>query len=179
MSWQAETSALVASGGMLTGVVLISLHPRVALKGGSQWVYAFGAVAFIAIGLLSELVFDIDLPRAVLALPLLPLTLLAFEIRDIVAARGSQAPLQVVAATSGEVPVVPAPFGAQGVGAARMLAASPYATGNELVELAYTHPELRPAIASNPQAPANLLAWLLDLGDPEVLAAIAARPAHG
>lgn len=176
-SFATESWALVATGGMLALVVIASLHPRVALGAASRLVFALGAVAFIAIALLAELVIGVELPPVVLALPLVPLAVavrLALDARS-GAHAAPAAPATASSAARTEAAPEPAPFGARGEGAQRLLASSPYATGAELSELAYTHPELRPAIASNPSAPASLLQWLTEQGEPAVLAAISAR----
>ncbi|WP_156165399.1 hypothetical protein [Demequina rhizosphaerae] len=146
-----------------------------ALTVGSRIVFLVGAVSFIGFALLAEYVLDMSVPAIVLVLPLVPVAVIFVIVRRILhtshqapAARGDAAP---AAAAAG--PAVP--FGAAGAGAERLLAASPYATAAELSELAYSRPELRPAIAANPSAPASLLQWLIEQGEPAVLAAISAR----
>lgn len=58
----------------------------------------------------------------------------------------------------------------------RLRAASdPAASGTELADLAYAHPELRLAIATNPATPANVLGWLASSGGDGVTDAIARR----
>ncbi|WP_156160755.1 hypothetical protein [Demequina soli] len=160
---------------MLALVVITSLHPRVALSAGSRTIFLVGAVFFIGFALLTEYVFHVDVPPVVLVLPLVPLAIIAVIVRRLV--HDARHPLEPVpsVATAYRTDPAPAPFGAAGAGAARLLAASPYATGIELSELAYAHPELRPAIAANPATPANLLQWLTEQGEPAVLAAISAR----
>ncbi|WP_296666747.1 hypothetical protein [Demequina sp.] len=155
-----------------------------ALTVGSRIVFLAGAVVFVAYAFLAESVVDIDVPAVVLALPLVPLGIAAVMVRDsITDARANSGPSRpgfgtMPAATeASERAGTPTPFGADGAGVERLLAASPYATPTELSELAYAHPELRPAIASNPSSPASLLQWLTEQGEPAVLAAISARGA--
>jgi hypothetical protein len=54
-------------------------------------------------------------------------------------------------------------------------ASDPAAPGTELADLAYAHPELRLAIATNPATPANVLGWLASSGGDGVTYAIARR----
>jgi lysylphosphatidylglycerol synthetase-like protein (DUF2156 family) len=54
-------------------------------------------------------------------------------------------------------------------------ASDPAASGTELADLAYAHPELRLAIATNPATPANVLGWLASSGGHGVTDAIAKR----
>jgi hypothetical protein len=55
------------------------------------------------------------------------------------------------------------------------MASDPTASGTELADLAYAHPELRLAIAANPATPANVLGWLASIGGDGVTDAIARR----
>ncbi|NYI40098.1 hypothetical protein [Demequina lutea] len=54
-------------------------------------------------------------------------------------------------------------------------ASDPTASGTELADLAYAHPELRVAIANNPATPANVLGWLASSGGDGITDAIATR----
>lgn len=244
VSWSTEAIALVVTGGMLAIDVITSFHPRVALSVTSKVIFGVGAVVFLGAG--AAAVGGVDFPRAVVVLPLVPLSitvaLVSLGIRHPAPARPSAGPPPATFVPAGAaaplvaaVPVVPAPartpldrrsgaapnagaasflggaplfdgtdlarredgdaaaahvevarhhyghphggapFDAHGAGAERLLAASPYATPAELSELAYARPELRPAIAANPTAPASLLQWLTEQAEPAVLAAIAAR----
>ncbi len=175
MGWSTESVALVVTGGMLALVVIASLHSRVALTAGSRIIFLVGAVTFIAFALLAEYSLDMSVPPIVLVLPLVPVLIIFVIVRRLLheAHPHPAAGTAVAAARPGAI--APTPFGAAGAGAERLLAASPYATAAELSELAYTHPELRPAIAANPSAPASLLQWLIEQGEPAVLAAISAR----
>ncbi len=179
--WSAEAWSLVVSGGMLALVVITSFHPRVALSNGSRIVFLAGAVVFVAFALVSEVVLDATIPPFVFVLPLVPIAIGAEIALDVMADRRAR---RGPALGSGRGPefdggptpqAAPIPFHAEGSGADRMLAASPYATASELSDLAYTRPELRPAIAANPSAPASLLQWLTEQGEPAVLAAISSR----
>ncbi|WP_156159122.1 hypothetical protein [Demequina gelatinilytica] len=175
MSWSTESLALVVTGGMLLLVVIASLHSRVALASGSRMIFLVGAVSFIAFALLCEYVVDVHVPPVVLALPLLPIAVTVAIVRRIVREGRTRRPTATPVALTYRTEPVAAPFDAHGAGSERLLATSPYATAAELSELAYAHPELRPAIASNPSAPASLLQWLTEQGEPAVLAAISAR----
>ncbi|SEJ61049.1 hypothetical protein [Demequina mangrovi] len=175
MSWSTESLALVVTGGMLLLVVIASLHSRVALASGSRVIFLVGAVSFIAFALLTEYGVDMSVPPVVLALPLVPLGVIAVLVRRMIRTSRAARELPRPAATAFRAPEESAPFAAHGIGAERLLATSPYATATELSQLAYAHPELRPAIASNPSAPASLLQWLTEQGEPAVLAAISAR----
>ena len=55
-------------------------------------------------------------------------------------------------------------------------ASNPAASGTELADLAYAHPELRAVIAANPATPATVLGWLAATGGDGIADAIAARP---
>lgn len=172
--WSAESLSLVVTGGMLALVVIASFHSRVALSTGSRIVFLVGALAFIAFALVAEYVLDVTIPPVVFVLPSVPLAVGVVLARDAIAgARAGRGP--ALGAAPEETLSAPAPFGAEGSGAERLLAASPYATPTELSQLAYSRPELRPAIAANPSAPASLLQWLSEQGEPAVLAAISSR----
>jgi len=54
-------------------------------------------------------------------------------------------------------------------------ASDPTASGADLADLAYAHPELRLAIATNPATPANVLGWLASSGGEGITDAIARR----
>ncbi len=58
-------------------------------------------------------------------------------------------------------------------------ASDPTASGTELADLAYAHPELRIAIAANPATPANVLGWLASSGGDGIREAIARRDSGG
>ncbi|WP_228373188.1 hypothetical protein [Demequina silvatica] len=174
MSWSTESLALVVTGGMLALVVIASLHSRVALSAGSRIIFLVGAVTFISFAFLAEYALDMRVPPVVMILPLVPIAIIVVIVRRII--RESHAPAVETQTFAAASPTrFAAPFTVAGEGAERLLAASPYATANELSELAYSHPELRPAIAANPSAPSSLLQWLIEQGEPAVLAAISAR----
>lgn len=172
MSWSAEAVALAVTGGVLLLDVIASLHPRVALSTLSRVIFGVAAAFFIAVAVLAEAVLPLELPAVLLILPLVPLAITAVVVRDAIRA-GSTVAAPVAAPV--ELQAEPAPFGAVGPVGERMLAESPYATAAELAGLAYARPELRPTIAANPVAPSSLLQWMVDQGEPAVIAAIAAR----
>jgi hypothetical protein len=62
-----------------------------------------------------------------------------------------------------------------GIDPHRAAASDPNTPLAQLAELAYDHPELRPAIAENPSTYPDLLSWLQQLDDPAVMAAIERR----
>ncbi|WNM24673.1 hypothetical protein RN607_00845 [Demequina capsici] len=64
------------------------------------------------------------------------------------------------------------------IGTGEVLASDPEASPEQLAEIAYAQPTLRPVVAANPSTPASLLEWLAALGDPAVQRAIGARAAH-
>lgn len=172
MSWSAEAVALAVTGGVLLLDVIASLHPRVALSTLSRVIFGVAAVFFISVAVLAQTVLSLELPGVVLVLPLVPLAITVVGVRDAIRRRPaitsqSSAPMELQAE--------PAPFGAAGPLGERMLAESPYATATELAGLAYARPELRPTIAANPVAPSSLLQWMVEQGEPAVIAAIAAR----
>ncbi|MDN4478756.1 hypothetical protein QQX10_11200 [Demequina sp. SYSU T00039] len=143
-----------------------------ALSNLSRMVFGVCAAFFIAVAVLAEGVLPLELPPVLLVLPLVPLAVTVVVVRDSMrGAPNDDAPL----AARPEQPVQPVPFGADGPQGERMLAESPYATATELAGLAYARPELRPTIAANPVAPSSLLQWMVDQGEPAVIAAIAAR----
>lgn len=169
VGWSTGSVALVVTGGMLITVVIASLHPRVALSARSRTVFLSGAAVFIGFAVLAEHVVNVALPPVVLALPLVPLAV------GVVLARDAWADARARRGPAGTHRQRVAPFGAPGMGTDWMLAGSPYATAAELADLAHARPELRPAIAANPAAPASLLQWLADQGEPAVLEAISSR----
>lgn len=59
----------------------------------------------------------------------------------------------------------------------RQLASDPLTDPDTLRDIAAEEPSLRPAVAANPATYPGLLAWLAQLGDPEVDAALARRAA--
>lgn len=172
MSWSAEALALIVTGGMLALDVIASLHPRVALSTLSRVVFGVCAAFFIAVAVLAQGVLQVDLPPVLLVLPLVPIAVTAVVVRDSI--RGGST-LPAAASAPREHHAEPAPFDAEGPARERLLAQSPYATSAELADLAYSRPELRPTIAANPVAPSSLLQWMVDQGEPAVIAAIAAR----
>ena len=172
MSWSAEAIALIGTGGMLALDVIASLHPRVALSTLSRVVFGVCAAFFIAVAVLAQGVLQVDLPPVLLVLPLVPIPVTVVVVRDSIRGAATEpGPARAPVRLQAE----PAPFDAEGPIRERLLAQSPYATSTELAELAYTNPELRPSIAANPAAPSTLLQWMVDQGEPAVIAAIAAR----
>ncbi|WP_084075392.1 hypothetical protein [Demequina sp. NBRC 110052] len=184
MHWSAEEIVLVVTGVLFAGIVASSYLPQVELTLTSRLAFAIGAVVFIGAAVTLAGVESASYPPLLWILPLVPLMVIGVLIRDAVVGGTAAAPQSSTAmGAQGEHEMRvtellgPAP-GDSGVGIGRALAADPHASPEQLAELAYAQPVLRPLVASNPATPANLLEWLASLGDPDVQRAIGTRTAH-
>ncbi|MDN4472270.1 hypothetical protein [Demequina zhanjiangensis] len=179
MHWSAEEFVLVITGVLFAGIVASSRLPRVELTPTSLRAFAIGAAVFIGAAAALATVENASYPPLLWILPLVPLMVIVVLVRDALVGGNSEATDQTVT------------MGAQGgtadsgfvvtqmlVGTGETLAADPGATAEQLAEIAYAQPTLRPVVAANPATPSNLLEWLASLGDPAVQRAIGARAAH-
>jgi hypothetical protein len=191
-------SSTAAAIGYIVTLILVAAAVLVAatfvrqgFTGASM--IAMGAVgATIVIGIVSLVLVDkfsriqtLDILVHV-GLPLAVITLLALSLRGApVAATASTppAPQATPAPPSPAVPPAPKKAPARKKASAPTApahpradeAANPATSAQALHEIATTIPELRPAVAANPAAYADLVNWMAQLGEPAVDAAIAAR----
>ncbi len=177
MNWSAEEFVLVITGVLFAGIVASSRLPRVELTLTSRRAFAIGAVVFVGAAAALGTVENASYPPLLWVLPLVPLMVIGVLIHDAIA---------VGAATSGQDPAMSAhedvslleelevDIRANG----SRVASDPRSSAEDLAEIAYAEPKLRPAVAANPATPASLLEWLSALGDPAVQRAISARAAH-
>lgn len=189
MYWSAEEYVLASMGALFLVIVSTSFLPRFELSHLSRWLFTVGAIAFLAVAWLSAGLEVIRYPRLVWLLPLIPLTIIGVLVRDAIAWRPGAVPAQPGVSSSGvdadasrRAAFFPptdqyVPVGEGGDGRVRALAADPQASPQELADIAFTKPQLRPTVASNPATPSNVLEWLASQGDPVVHAAIKARMA--
>jgi hypothetical protein len=154
---------------------------------------AMGAVgATIVIGIVSLVLVDkfsrigsLDILVHV-GLPIAVITLLALSLRGAPVAAAATTPPAPQATPAPPSPAVPpspkkSPAGKKAPAPTAPAhpradeAANPATSAQALHEIATTIPELRPTVAANPAAYADLVNWMGQLGEPEVDAAIAAR----
>lgn len=177
MGWGAEGSAFAVTGALFLLSGAFASSPMVR-AGRTALVVIFAAAAvFIGAGFLTRTHGGWLLSPWTWLLPIFPAFLTA-----ILGARlfAKWAPRHRIATC-----VVPsrgdrrksASGGASHADASARLekAADPAASGAELADLAYSHPELRVTIAANPATSANVLGWLASSGGEGIAAAIAAR----
>ncbi|WP_084125259.1 hypothetical protein [Demequina sp. NBRC 110054] len=179
MHWSAEEFVLVITGVLFAGIVASSRLPRVELTLTSRRAFAIGAVVFVGAAAALATIENASYPPLLWVLPLVPLMVIGVLIHDAVAVGAahdrSQDPTMSAQGNLSE-PVDDAVDDVLRVGHTR--AADPAATAEDLAEIAYAEPRLRPVVAANPATPASLLEWLSALGDPAVQRAIGARAAH-
>jgi hypothetical protein len=187
MYWSAEEFVLAVTGALFLMIVVASFLPRFELSLGSRVSFAIGGTVFVSAAFaLAQLEF-VRYPPLVWLLPLVPIIIIGVLVRDAIAWQpgATPAPREIpMPQHYTEAPRRAAFFppadqspaaGEGGDGRVRARAVDPGATAQELAEIAFTKPQLRAAVATNPATPANVLDWLASQGDPVVHAAIAAR----
>jgi len=188
MDWTVEALCVLFTGLLFMAIVVAGLTPLASLSPASF--VAFGAAGVVFIGAAFALagMQAVNYPPAMWILPILPLLIIGVLGKDAVAARrASSKPERATAiarpdverpfAALVEAPAFAGQSGQGGEGSARDLAASPYATPNELAHMAINHPELRAVIARNPMTPQSVLDWLAQQGSVEVAEALRSRGA--
>ncbi len=187
MSWSAEELVLVGMGALFLLIVATSFAPRIELSNLSRVLFAVWAIAFFAVAWFSAGLEVVRYPPFVWILPMVPLTIIGVLVRDAIAWHPGAVPAQPGAPAPGVdadalrraaffPPIDDAvTVGEGGDGRVRALAADPEASAQELADIAFTKPQLRATVASNPATPSNVLDWLASQGDPVVHAAIKAR----
>jgi len=178
MHWSAEEFVLVITGVLFAGIVASSRLPRVELTLTSRRAFAIGAVVFIGAAAALATVENASYPPLLWVLPLVPLMVIGVLIHDAVAAGAAGGGIEEPTMGAQEDSVTVTTATSSAFGAEKALAADPSASAEELAEIAYAEPMLRPVVAANPATPASLLEWLSALGDPAVQRAIGARAAH-
>jgi hypothetical protein len=187
--WSAEEFVLAAMGALFLIIVATSFLPRFELSNLSRVLFGVGAVAFVAVAWLSAGLEVVRYPPLVWILPMVPLTIIGVLVRDAIAwhpgavpAHSGESSPGADADASRRAAFFPptdqdVSVGEGGDGRVRALASDPEASAQELADIAFTKPQLRATVASNPATPSNVLEWLASQGDPVVHAAIKARMA--
>lgn len=189
MSWSPEEYVLAGMGALFLIIVATSFFPRFELSDLSRVLFGVWAVAFLAVAWISAGLEAVRYPPFVWVLPMVPLTIIGVLVRDAIAWHPGAVPAQPGASAPGvdadasrRAAFFPptdqvVSLGEGGDGRVRALAADPEASPQELADIAFTKPQLRATVASNPATPSNVLEWLASQGDPVVHAAIKARMA--
>ena len=181
MGWGAEGSAYAVTGALFLLCGAIASGPAVRARRPVIIAILVVAAVFIAAAFLSHTYGGwASTPWAWLA-ALVPATLLAFlGVRAKVDLSASHSFARCLAPQrSARDRAAMASEEAEAAASARLDKASdPNASGTELADLAYAHPELRVVIAANPATPANVLGWLASNGSDEVSGAIATRSSN-
>ncbi|WP_062205545.1 hypothetical protein [Demequina salsinemoris] len=180
MHWSAEEFVLGITGVLFAGIVASSRLPRVELTLTSRRAFAIGAVVFVGAAAALATIEEASYPPLLWVLPLVPLMVIGVLIRDALAVgaaeRRDRDPAMSAQGDS-SAPIVDDAVD-ETLHEGHALAADPTARAEDLAEIAYAEPTLRPVVAANPATPASLLEWLSSLGDPAVQRAIGARTAH-
>lgn len=162
MGWGTEQTAFAVIGVLFLCGVVASLHPRVYLSLASRIALSSAAGAYAAAAFALPTLESENARSVWWILPLVPVAVILLLVRDLRMAPAS-VPVNDDTVASSE----------SRVGEAE--ASDPRTPGAELADLAYTHPDLRVSIASNPSTPSSVLGWLAASGDDAVVDAIAAR----
>lgn len=187
MRWSGEQYVLLLTAVLFAVVPLLGSRPSFRLARMSAVVFGGAAVVTATSAFLLATVEHPSLPALLWWLPAIPVVVIVIMVRDAASRRRSQAPHVSQPVTAGSVspPLrvqVPMPSTAPLAShhpaddaTARARAHNPYTDAADLADLAYGYPALRAAVARNPAAPAAVLEWLAEIGDPVVTAAITAR----
>ena len=182
MGWGADGSAFAVTGALFLMCGAIASGPRVRARLSTLLSILVMASASFGAAFLARAHGGWVSSPSTWSAALLPLALIAFFV--VRASRGAAkehsmsrclAP-QLAARRKAPSDSEAADFAAS----SRLRSASdPTASGTELADLAYAHPEVRVAIAANPATPANVLGWLASTGGQGVADAIALRGSEG
>jgi hypothetical protein len=162
--WSSYDTAILLTG-ILT--LVLAILPGTALESRTRLAIGGVGAALVIISIITGNVPSLIYPSGVWIAPAVPAVAgVALIVRR---QRQTNQKEQVFA---NAVPVVAPPVTAD---PARVAASDPNTPLAELADLAYDQPGLRPLIAENPSTYPDLLAWLEELHDPAVTAAIQRR----
>jgi hypothetical protein len=182
MGWGAEGSAFAVTGALFLVCGAIASGPAVRARFPVLVSILAVAAVFIAAAFLSRSFGGWTSSRWTWSAALLPIALMAvLGTRAAVSLSDSHALVQWLApqrAAKGRV-VIDQEESEAAASSRLRTASDPTASGTELADLAYAHPELRLAIATNPATPANVLGWLASSGGDGITDAIARRNSAG
>ena len=178
MGWGADGSAFAVTGALFLLCGAIASGPTVTARLPVLVSILTVAAGFIAVAFLSRTYGGWTSSRWTWCAALLPASLMA-----VLGARAAVSVTHWHSLVKCLVPqraardrAVNDQEAAEAAASSRLRTASdPTASGTELADLAYAHPELRLAIATNPATPANVLGWLASSGGDGVTDAIARR----
>ncbi len=178
MGWGADGSAFAVTGALflVCGAIASGSDAR-ARRPALPWILVAAAV-FIAVAFLAQSFGGWASSPWTWCVALLPIVLIA-----VFGARATAGPSEAHSAArclalqfAARRKAATASEAADVAASSRLSRASdPAASGTELADLAYTHPEVRVAIAANPATPANVLGWLASSGGDGIIDAIASR----
>lgn len=190
MHWSGEEYVLAVTGVLFLAIVVASISRRFSMSAGSRASFLAGAVVFTGSAVLLSTIEAVRYPPPVWVLPLVPAVIIGVLVRDAIAWQpaATAAPERSARGADADVPSraaffppaeVPHPDGEGGRGEVRRAALDPDAPPQMLADIAFTHPQLRADVATNPATPANILEWLASQDDPAIVAALAKRPSPG
>jgi len=180
MGWGADGSAFAVTGALFLLCGAIASGPTVRARLPVLVSILTVAAVFIAAAFLSRTYGGWTSSRWSWSAALVPIALMVvLGTRAAASVTHSHSLLRcLVPQTAARDRAVNAHEDAEAAVSSRLHTASdPAASGTELADLAYAHPELRLAIAINPATPANVLGWLASSGGDGVIEAIARRNA--
>jgi len=167
MYWSSYDTAI-----LLTGILTLALAilPGTAIESRTRLAVGGVGAGLVIVSIITGNLRSVVYPSAVWIAPAIPVIAAMVLI-----VRHRRETTQDEQTFSNQVPEVEASIGTVPVRAA---ASDPNTPLAELADLAYDHPELRPAIAENPSTYPGLLSWLQQLDDPAIAAAIERRSGH-
>ena len=178
MGWGADGSAFAVTGALFLLCGAIASSPAVRVRFPVLVSILAVAAVFIAAAFMFRTSGGWTSSPWTWVAALLPIALMAvIGARTAVGPSGPRSRMKCLAPQrSGKDRSASATESAEAAASHRMRTASdPAASGAELADLAYAHPELRLAIAINPATPANVLGWLASSGGEGITDAIARR----
>jgi lysylphosphatidylglycerol synthetase-like protein (DUF2156 family) len=181
MGWGAEGSAYAVTGALFLLCGAIASGPAVRARRPVTISMLIVAAGFIAAAFLSRTHGGWASTSWAWFVALVPATLVALlGVRATVGVPASHSLAKCLAPQrSAKDRATMTTEEAEAAATARLHKASdPHASGAELADLAYAHPELRVVIATNPATPANVLGWLASNGSEEISGAIATRSSN-
>lgn len=179
MGWGADGSAFAVTGALLVVSAAISRSPFVRARFLTMVPILVAAAVSFAAAFISRSYGGWTLWPWIWVVALLPLVLTVVLVARALA--GMARTTSVSRRLAHQLAARRKMASASEVAASSRLrsASDPTASGTELADLAYAHPEVRVAIAANPATPANVLGWLASSGGQGVADAIARRGSEG
>lgn len=189
MSWISGELVLIVTGVLFAIVAALGGKPGAAHHGATRVTYLAAAMTAFAGGLYVAR-SDVTAPPLFGVLMLIPLALLAIVLRDRARASREATLSEQSAALAPDASAFAAgsvqrdarrdqctctPTRHASIADPVARAADPTTSAGELATIAFACPQARVAIAGNPATPANLLEWLVAVGDEAVVASVAQR----